>query len=611
MKDGKKYIYVTRVPDTSDFIAVAKDYAQIVAANNGQKADDSFGKIHRSVMIWFSKHFFFHKGNAYQFSFEDRMYLNIGKSVTITNEKLSSMIADFLNVLSYSYQCSSDVDEKSFRESFDNLDFVKAIRQYKIMKPSIVRDNKSILNFTSDEIKPPPNHQLHFKNGFWDIFSKKFAVRRAQSTSYPHLMVLNTLPYNYVKPSTECIEKWKNFLLKIIPDSESLLWVLSYVSDALIGDISTQDCLVLIGGGSNGKSTFLKMIQELFNGYYRSFPSFLLEKNATGHRLNSAVRSLPSDTKMIFIEELTAGKQSGNSIKLLTEPKFHIPAHYNDEPFDYEVHFKIMATSNGIVRYSDADGGLFRRMRFAFLPNKFVDNPELVDNKTVFLRADIGSNGVILKTDEDKSAMLNLLIAARSKIDNRSTKLPSLIETMAEQLCWQKFAEKYFNVNESSYVSEDRMYHLVTEHFTINRYSAIDVRKNLLELKLPFAVKYNSRHGMFMNIALKEEFAEKFPEENQIKELPDILRNFVEANNNQEEYPVEIESEDVSVDGILDDLPITNTSQSDENQLSDSEETPESMLEAMAQSYNAVNVEEESDYDADDDKENDDMDEDL
>lgn len=567
MGDSKKYIYITRVPDQGDYLQLASDYDNAIREKRSKNVDlkdlDPLGKIYRGIMIWFTKVFFFYRGNAYQYYHEEKRFANIGKEDEITNDKLSTMVADYMNVLTYLYHGGISMEREEFKKTFDELLLVKASRYYKLIQPSVIRKYKYLLEHKSNDIKSPPSYQIHFKNGFWDVHSRKFSERRGQTTDYQQLTVLNAHRYNYVNPSKECVQKWKDFLLKIIPDSDSLLWLLSYCADALIGDTCTQDCLVLIGEGSNGKSTFMNMMKELFHGYWTGLHPSVLEKNGSGHRLSNAIRNLPLDTKFVFIEELTAGKQSGNSIKLLTESTYHIPAHYKNEATEYKINFKIMATSNGILRYPDLDGGLMRRLRFAYFPNKFVDNPELVDNKSIFLRQSSigGDKGSILKTDEDKTAVLKLLMAAKQKVENRANNFPSLIETMAEQLSWQKMAETYLEPSNVKYISEASMYKLVCEHFPTFRYSAVEVKRNLLELKLPFAVTHSPRTKCFWGVTFKKQYADKFivdePDET-INEQPDTLRELIDSARQQqqpEHYLLEPKTVDVDVDDLLNDLP--------------------------------------------------------
>ena len=70
------------------------------------------------------------------------------------------------------------------------------------------------------------------------------------------------LPVIYNK-GAKC-PKWKKTLKEWLPKEKSRMFLQEYIGYCLIPDTSYQKAVILHGTGSNGKSTFLNVINELF-----------------------------------------------------------------------------------------------------------------------------------------------------------------------------------------------------------------------------------------------------------------------------------------------------------------------------------------------------------
>lgn len=82
----------------------------------------------------------------------------------------------------------------------------------------------------------------------------------------------------------EC-PNWCQFLDRVLPDPEVRDFVQRAAGYSLTGDVGEQVLFFLLGGGANGKSTFLRMLQETMGMAYaiQAAPDLLLSKQSRNH----------------------------------------------------------------------------------------------------------------------------------------------------------------------------------------------------------------------------------------------------------------------------------------------------------------------------------------
>ena len=96
------------------------------------------------------------------------------------------------------------------------------------------------------------------------ILTIKYDNDTVQTNIYPHspsLFITQGMSYAY-DPSATC-PMWRAFLSKVLPDIGSQATLQEYTGLLLVPELKFQKFLILIGEGSNGKSTFLTVLKYL------------------------------------------------------------------------------------------------------------------------------------------------------------------------------------------------------------------------------------------------------------------------------------------------------------------------------------------------------------
>jgi P4 family phage/plasmid primase-like protien len=113
------------------------------------------------------------------------------------------------------------------------------------------------------------------------------------------------------------------FLERVLPDPEVRLFVQRAVGYCLTGDVSEQCLFFLHGGGANGKSTLLTVLQALMGDYARqAAPELLVNRNGERHPTEladlfgaRAVMSIEVDEGKRLAESLVKQMTGGDKMK--------------------------------------------------------------------------------------------------------------------------------------------------------------------------------------------------------------------------------------------------------------------------------------------------------
>lgn len=181
------------------------------------------------------------------------------------------------------------------------------------------------------------------------------------------------LPYPYL-PDAKC-ERWTRFIEEVTAEDpkrqENLQFIAGY---ALFNDCRHERIFVLTGDGSNGKTIFTKVLEQMFGteNITHINPQGVTEAFERIH-LRSSLLNIAGEIKsdLSATEETLKQIASGESIQ----------ACYKGKDF---IHFKPRAKMifccNGQLRSSDTSDGLARRLTIIDFPCKFVDYPDASDH---------------------------------------------------------------------------------------------------------------------------------------------------------------------------------------------------------------------------------------
>ena len=162
--------------------------------------------------------------------------------------------------------------------------------------------------------------------------------------------------------NAKCPE-WMNFLDQIFQgDKELAEYMQRLIGYSLTGEISEQIMVFLIGGGSNGKSTFINIIKDIMGDYGRQAKSdTFIKKKETG--ANNDIARLVGSRFVSAIESEDGEQLSEAFVKQITGGEPVLARFLRQEFFEFIPEFKVFFTTNHKPVIKGVDEGIWRRIR--------------------------------------------------------------------------------------------------------------------------------------------------------------------------------------------------------------------------------------------------------
>lgn len=156
---------------------------------------------------------------------------------------------------------------------------------------------------------------------------------------------------------------WLAFLDQIfLGDQDLVEYMQRLIGYSLTGDISEQIMMFLVGGGSNGKSTFINTIKDLIGEYGKQAKSdTFIKKKDTG--ANNDIARLVGARFVSAIESEEGEKLSESFVKQITGGEPVLARFLRQEYFEFVPEFKVFFTTNHKPVIGGLDEGIWRRVK--------------------------------------------------------------------------------------------------------------------------------------------------------------------------------------------------------------------------------------------------------
>ncbi|MGH0791115.1 phage/plasmid primase, P4 family [Bacillus cereus] len=157
--------------------------------------------------------------------------------------------------------------------------------------------------------------------------------------------------------------EWQKFLEQIFQGNQELTdYMQRLIGYSLTGEITEQIMVFLIGGGSNGKSTFINIIKDLMGDYGRQAKSdTFIKKKETG--ANNDIARLAGARFVSAIESEDGEQLSETFVKQITGGEPVLARFLRQEFFEFIPEFKVFFTTNHKPVIKGVDEGIWRRIR--------------------------------------------------------------------------------------------------------------------------------------------------------------------------------------------------------------------------------------------------------
>ena len=152
------------------------------------------------------------------------------------------------------------------------------------------------------------------------------------------------------------------------------------LGESLTGRTNKEHLYILYGSGSNGKSTFVKVVNDVFGDYGTSINSDLLVQNNNSSQSNEFSLSALLGARMISTSETAEGKRLDEVIikKMLGGEKINAQFKYG-QPFSFMPTFSPWMSTNNKPIIRATDFGTWRRIFFVPFLNTFTEQTKDVE----------------------------------------------------------------------------------------------------------------------------------------------------------------------------------------------------------------------------------------
>ena len=174
---------------------------------------------------------------------------------------------------------------------------------------------------------------------------------------------------------------WSRFLERVLPDESVRRFAQKAVGYSMTGDVGEQALFFLYGAGANGKSTFLRVLLDIFgDGYARQAPPDLLVKRRGGN--NEAALALLYGNRLISTVETEAGAAMAESLfKSITGGDQVTARQLYQQHFSFNPTWKIWLAANHRPAIRGRDEAVWRHIKL--IPFTVTIPPEERDHQLI------------------------------------------------------------------------------------------------------------------------------------------------------------------------------------------------------------------------------------
>ena len=310
----------------------------------------------------------------YWYSEEDNRWMRDDKGITLRRKISTDVYQEFNKLQRYKSEQSLEAGDKAGLEA-QRIGKVMLKLKDTAFKNNVMTEAAEIF-YDKDrkflELLDSVNHTIGFRNGVYDLNKEEFRLGRPED--YISLSTnINFIPYDPESQDVKDIyEMYKSiFVIKKVRE-----YVFKRTSSFLSG--STKDELfdVYSGGGGNGKSKHIELVESVLGDYACKLPITLLTQKRS--QAGNATPELAKTKGMRLCTLQEPDTKTKINVGLMKEvtggDKIQARALYS-EPFEFKPQFKLVLCCNDKPELPEHDDGTWRRLRNIEFISKFVHEP--------------------------------------------------------------------------------------------------------------------------------------------------------------------------------------------------------------------------------------------
>lgn len=236
-------------------------------------------------------------------------------------------------------------DQVAYAHRLHNLPPMKAMIE--LLKPKV--------EIRTAELNADPM-LMRVKNGVIDLGTQRYRENRRQD------LITSVCPVEY-DPRAVC-PTWDRFIAEITcGDAELAAFFRRMVGYFLMGRTDEQLLFFFYGHGSNGKSTFIQVIQALMGSYATQINSDVLMANRSVGGPNASVAKLPGKRLVTANEVTENGRFDEMFLKSVTGGDTLVARQvYGKHEIEFTAQFSLVIIGNHKPVIHDMSHGMWRRM---------------------------------------------------------------------------------------------------------------------------------------------------------------------------------------------------------------------------------------------------------
>jgi len=225
-----------------------------------------------------------------------------------------------------------------------------------------------------EDLNAYPNHWINFRNGFFDVKEQKLHGHS------PKYLAINQIPHELNLKIQDEIEEYGydtiRFLNHAIPDKADQDMLFQYIGYCMTKDTCMQRFMILKGTGGTGKSSVIKMIQNIIG----------LENTSSMSLQNLGQRFYPSQLRGKLLNAC-ADIESGAllnvaEIKKATGEDLLIYERKGTDPTTFRSYAKLLFSANQIpLNMDEKSDAFYRRMLILVMDQKPAQKDLELDRK--------------------------------------------------------------------------------------------------------------------------------------------------------------------------------------------------------------------------------------
>ena len=164
------------------------------------------------------------------------------------------------------------------------------------------------------------------------------------------------------------LKTWESALEEWLPEKENRMFLQEYMGYSLVPKNDMRTALFLLGGGSNGKSLFIEIVQKLFEGSVAvTQPESLASRFGTNILLDKLLY-VCADVDQTYLDKTGVLKQIIAGDIIPSEIK-------NGASFHFRPVGKLIISANDMPRAKDSTEGWYSRLQIVPFNRTFAKNP--------------------------------------------------------------------------------------------------------------------------------------------------------------------------------------------------------------------------------------------